>query len=91
MQGMFQANGGCGYVKKPDILLKDGLNNEVFDPKRKLQVKQTLKVGENFQEKTSSPLFCCFYLKNLPQLSRPMSFNLQQFFRLRYSWEKAGI
>lgn len=52
MQGLFRANGGCGYVKKPDILLKDGSDNEVFDPKRKLQVKQTLKVGENFLEKT---------------------------------------
>ncbi|KAK1365508.1 Phosphoinositide phospholipase C [Heracleum sosnowskyi] len=44
MQGLFRANGGCGYVKKPDILLKDGVDNEVFDPKRKLPVKQTLKV-----------------------------------------------
>lgn len=44
MQGMFRANGGCGYVKKPDILLKVGPQNEVFDPKRKLPVKKTLKV-----------------------------------------------
>ncbi|KAL1808136.1 hypothetical protein ACET3Z_025126 [Daucus carota] len=44
MQGLFRANGGCGYVKKPEILLKDGPDNEVFDPKKKLQVKQTLKV-----------------------------------------------
>lgn len=51
MQGMFPAHRGCGCVKKPDILLKDGSDNEVFDPKRKLQVKQTLKVGENFREK----------------------------------------
>ncbi|XP_054788815.1 phosphoinositide phospholipase C 2-like isoform X2 [Prosopis cineraria] len=44
MQGMFKANGGCGYVKKPDFLLKTGLNNEVFDPKAELPVKTTLKV-----------------------------------------------
>ncbi|XP_068315296.1 phosphoinositide phospholipase C 2-like [Pyrus communis] len=44
MQGMFRANGGCGYVKKPDFLLKSGPHNEVFDPKYDLPVKQTLKV-----------------------------------------------
>ncbi|KAG8377026.1 hypothetical protein BUALT_Bualt09G0125300 [Buddleja alternifolia] len=44
MQGMFRANGGCGYVKKPDFLLEVGPNNEVFDPKRRLLVKKTLKV-----------------------------------------------
>ncbi|KAL4587187.1 hypothetical protein LXL04_000054 [Taraxacum kok-saghyz] len=41
MQGMFRANGGCGYVKKPDFLLK---NDTVFDPKITLPVKKTLKV-----------------------------------------------
>ncbi|XP_050250779.1 phosphoinositide phospholipase C 2-like [Quercus robur] len=44
MQGMFRANGGCGYVKKPDFLLKTDPPNEVFDPKVKLSVKKTLKV-----------------------------------------------
>ncbi|KAE9596197.1 hypothetical protein Lal_00048752 [Lupinus albus] len=44
MHGMFKANGGCGYVKKPDYLVKTGPNNEVFDPKAKLPVKTTLKV-----------------------------------------------
>ncbi|KAK7281147.1 hypothetical protein RIF29_08873 [Crotalaria pallida] len=44
MQGMFKANGGCGYVKKPDFLLKSGPNNEVFDPIVELPVKITLKV-----------------------------------------------
>ncbi|XP_027337126.1 phosphoinositide phospholipase C 2-like isoform X2 [Abrus precatorius] len=44
MHGMFKANGGCGYVKKPDFLLKAGPNNEVFDPKAHLPVKTTLKV-----------------------------------------------
>lgn len=43
MQGMFRANGGCGYVKKPDFLLKSG--NEVFNPRATLPVKTTLKVG----------------------------------------------
>ncbi|KAL3536520.1 hypothetical protein ACH5RR_004981 [Cinchona calisaya] len=44
MQGMFRANGGCGYVKKPDVLLQIGPHKEVFDPKRSLPVKKTLKV-----------------------------------------------
>lgn len=44
MQGFFRANGGCGYVKKPDFLLKTGPNGEVFDPKASLPVKKTLKV-----------------------------------------------
>ncbi|CAH9074726.1 unnamed protein product [Cuscuta europaea] len=39
MQGMFRSNGGCGYVKKPDFLVK-----QIFDPKEKLAVKKTLKV-----------------------------------------------
>lgn len=48
-------------MKKPEILLKDGPDNEVFDPKKKLQVKQTLKVGKYFQKNTFISLFCCFY------------------------------
>ncbi|KAJ0046279.1 hypothetical protein Pint_06518 [Pistacia integerrima] len=44
MHGMFRANGGCGYVKKPDFLLKAGPHNEVFDPNVNLPVKRTLKV-----------------------------------------------
>ncbi|TVU27443.1 hypothetical protein EJB05_30054 [Eragrostis curvula] len=44
MQGFFRANGGCGYVKKPDFLLTSGPNGEVFDPKASLPVKTTLKV-----------------------------------------------
>ncbi|KNA12041.1 hypothetical protein SOVF_129540 isoform A [Spinacia oleracea] len=40
MQGMFRANGGCGYVKKPDFLL----SNKAFDPSIKRPVKKTLKV-----------------------------------------------
>lgn len=45
MHGMFRANGGCGYVKKPDFLLNASPTNQVFDPKAKLPVKKTLKVG----------------------------------------------
>lgn len=45
MHGMFKANGGCGYVKKPEFLLKTGPHNEVFDPKAQLPVKTTLKVS----------------------------------------------
>ncbi|CAH9111313.1 unnamed protein product [Cuscuta europaea] len=44
MHGMFKSNGGCGYVKKPDFLLKPGPHGEVFDPRAELPVKTTLKV-----------------------------------------------
>ncbi|EFH42542.1 ATPLC1 [Arabidopsis lyrata subsp. lyrata] len=45
MQGMFKANGGCGYVKKPDVLLSNGPGGEIFDPcSQKLPIKTTLKV-----------------------------------------------
>ncbi|KAK1271573.1 Phosphoinositide phospholipase C 2 [Acorus gramineus] len=44
MHGNFRANGGCGYIKKPDFLLKEDENGHVFDPKAKLDVKKTLKV-----------------------------------------------
>ncbi|MED6191907.1 1-phosphatidylinositol phosphodiesterase [Stylosanthes scabra] len=44
MQGMFKANGGCGYVKKPDFLLRTGANDEVFDPKAKMPLRCTLRV-----------------------------------------------
>ncbi|KAL8144532.1 hypothetical protein V2J09_017564 [Rumex salicifolius] len=47
MHGMFRSNGGCGYVKKPEILMKkdDGSETDVFNPKISLPVKQTLKVS----------------------------------------------
>lgn len=45
MHGLFRSNGGCGYVKKPDFLMKRGPRNELFDPKVKLPVKKTLKVS----------------------------------------------
>ncbi|OAY61066.1 phosphoinositide phospholipase C 4 [Manihot esculenta] len=44
MHGMFRANGGCGYVKKPDFFMKLGSRGEVFNPRGKLPVKKTLKV-----------------------------------------------
>ncbi|CAN8284781.1 unnamed protein product [Cochlearia groenlandica] len=44
MHGMFRANGGCGYIKKPSFLMKKGFRDEVFDPNKKLPVKETLKV-----------------------------------------------
>lgn len=48
MHGMFRANGSCGYVKKPDLLLGAGPNDEVFDSKTDLPVKTTLKVYEGW-------------------------------------------
>nr|XP_017221975.1 PREDICTED: phosphoinositide phospholipase C 6-like isoform X2 [Daucus carota subsp. sativus] len=43
MHGMFRGNGGCGYVKKPEILMKKA-PHEVFDPRASLPEKKTLKV-----------------------------------------------
>ncbi|KAL1197238.1 Phosphoinositide phospholipase C 4 [Cardamine amara subsp. amara] len=44
MHGMFRANGGCGYVKKPDFLINVGSNGQVFCPRENLSPKKTLKV-----------------------------------------------
>ncbi|KAL9332613.1 hypothetical protein ACSQ67_002223 [Phaseolus vulgaris] len=44
MQGMFRANGGCGYVKKPEFIIRTLPHDEVFDPKKPLPVKEILKV-----------------------------------------------
>ncbi|XP_058766173.1 phosphoinositide phospholipase C 1-like [Vicia villosa] len=41
MEGMFKANGGCGYVKKPDILLN---NNKIFDPRVNRPIQKILQV-----------------------------------------------
>ncbi|GAU28697.1 hypothetical protein TSUD_216040 [Trifolium subterraneum] len=51
MEGMFKANGGCGYVKKPDFLLN---NNKIYDPRvNNRSILQTLQVvvymGEGWQ------------------------------------------
>ncbi|XP_064985806.1 phosphoinositide phospholipase C 2-like isoform X1 [Musa acuminata AAA Group] len=43
VHGMFKANGGCGYVKKPDILLNDN-PDQLYDPKATLLPMKTLKV-----------------------------------------------
>lgn len=43
MQGIFKANGGSGYVKKPDFLSNTGPKNEGFNPTSKLPV--TFKVN----------------------------------------------
>lgn len=53
MHGMFKANGGCGYIKKPDFLLKTGPNNEVFDPRLELPIKKTLKVTKSLSPNTN--------------------------------------
>ncbi|KAJ9545648.1 hypothetical protein OSB04_025355 [Centaurea solstitialis] len=44
MQGMFRGNGGCGYIKKPQLLLKGG--DELFDPRIELPI--TLYMGEGW-------------------------------------------
>ncbi|KAK7387457.1 hypothetical protein VNO78_28278 [Psophocarpus tetragonolobus] len=44
MQGMFRANGGCGYVKKPEFMIRTLPDEDMFDPKRTMPVKQILKV-----------------------------------------------
>jgi phosphatidylinositol phospholipase C delta len=40
-QGMFRANGGCGYVKKPDFMMNC---DKMFNPRSNLPVKTKLKV-----------------------------------------------
>ncbi|CAN6206549.1 unnamed protein product [Urochloa humidicola] len=42
MHGFYKANGGCGYVKKPDFLMQT--EPEIFDPRKPQAVKKTLKV-----------------------------------------------
>lgn len=44
MHGFYKANGGCGYVKKPDFLMQTCPDGKVFDPNADLPVKTTLKV-----------------------------------------------
>ncbi|KAL9294156.1 Phosphoinositide phospholipase C 9 [Arabidopsis thaliana] len=43
MQGMFRANGGCGYVKKPNFLLNASSSGVFYPPENPVVVK-TLKV-----------------------------------------------
>ncbi|KAE8714835.1 Phosphoinositide phospholipase C 6 [Hibiscus syriacus] len=42
MHGMFRANGGCGYVRKPEHLTRP--SDQLIDPKTKFPVTKTLKV-----------------------------------------------
>ncbi|XP_042030964.1 phosphoinositide phospholipase C 6-like [Salvia splendens] len=44
MHGFFRANGGCGYLKKPHLLMSKNSNGDVFDPKLPWPVRMTLKV-----------------------------------------------
>ena len=79
MYGFYKANGGCGYVKKPDFLMQTCPDGKVFDPKADLPVKATLKVDAmflsssfslfGFQKWFDPVLVCC---------------------RSRYTWAKAG-
>ncbi|RAL36923.1 hypothetical protein DM860_003845 [Cuscuta australis] len=53
MQGMFRANGGCGYVKKPAILLEsdnsyDLLVNKNVSSRVKTTLKVTVYMGEGW-------------------------------------------
>ncbi|XP_047086641.1 phosphoinositide phospholipase C 2-like [Lolium rigidum] len=54
MNGFYKANGGCGYVKKPDFLMQTCPDGKVFDPTADLPVKTTLKVkvymGDGWQQ-----------------------------------------
>lgn len=59
---MFRGNGGCGYVKKPDILLKAGPDNEVFNPEANLPIKTTLKVFEPLRGSSLLASFVGFYI-----------------------------
>lgn len=51
MQGMFRANGGCGYVKKPEILMQNFHCDHEFDPTRIMPVKKTLKVCRLYKKR----------------------------------------
>lgn len=64
MQGMFRANGGCGYVKKPNFLMDE---NKVFDPRKTLTVQKILRVcGFRSAGSTCFPSFSfvLFFSKN---------------------------
>lgn len=59
MHGMFRSNGGCGYVKKPDLLMNVGPDGQVFNPKETLPVKKTLKV-RMMQSRVTMPSLSIF-------------------------------
>lgn len=69
VHGLFRANGGCGYVKKPPCLIAkstdaDSHEHIVFDPLNPGPVKKTLKVkvymGYGWSEKFSKTHFDTF-------------------------------
>ncbi|XP_061376618.1 phosphoinositide phospholipase C 6-like [Gastrolobium bilobum] len=64
MQGMFRANGGCGYVKKPEFMMQNLPHEEQFDPKGTLSVKQILKIkvykGDGWKSDFSATHFDLF-------------------------------
>ncbi|CAM6095540.1 unnamed protein product [Calypogeia fissa] len=43
VHGFFRANGGCGYVKKPDFLFPTS-TGKIFDPRQEVTPKMKLKV-----------------------------------------------
>ncbi|GLT48754.1 hypothetical protein SLA2020_223610 [Shorea laevis] len=62
MQGLFRSNGGCGYVKKPKILMQD---DKVFEPKASIVGKKTvLKVkvymGDGWRSDFKRTHFDCY-------------------------------
>lgn len=57
MQGMFRANGGCGYVKKPNFLLKPNPKHDFFNPNEPLQPQKILKVKLFRKNITFFPIF----------------------------------
>lgn len=69
VHGLFRANGGCGFVKKPDFLINSvserGVNGDsIFDPLDPGPVKQILKVkaymGRGWKERFSKTHFDAF-------------------------------
>ncbi|XP_044367560.1 phosphoinositide phospholipase C 6-like [Triticum aestivum] len=73
MHGFYKANGGCGYVKKPDFLMQS--EPEVFDPKKPQPVKKTLKVkvymGDGWRMDFKQTHFKCFTWIPSTALLRP--------------------
>ncbi|KAF5751367.1 phosphoinositide phospholipase C 2-like isoform X2 [Tripterygium wilfordii] len=47
MQAMFRANGGCGYVKKPDFLLNAAFDTDMIPPVKKI-LKVKVYMGEGW-------------------------------------------
>lgn len=69
MHGMFRANGGCGYVRKPDFLMYEGSNEEVFDPKTANSRQKNLKVSILVWLKLKIIYFEMFFLEHICYLT----------------------